>query len=420
MRHFLPLLLTLALPAQRDPLPVPFPVPVPMPGEIPIVPPIPSSVDVQDPQLPASRPASAPAPVVPAAPVVVEVPIAQITRLHGTMPVLVRGIGLVIGLSATGSSDAASRQLMANYIRNSKNVNIRDADLTKGSWAMVEVTATLQPFCKEGMPLDLGVATIGDATSLQGGILVETFLRGPDDAEYGVGSGPVSVSGFAAGEKGTRVQRNFPTVGRIPGGGRVLKDLEARFLSETGDLRLGLVNPSLYTAQHIAVGVNERLAKSGCRAGVVDENLVRIELPPDLRSDAGAIRILNDVRDVRVRVENPSTVVINIASGLVLVGEGVMISPCVVTLGDLTITVVSEEEVVQPLPGWSQGETAVVNRTRINVVNSATDVKPVAGGATVAELLGNLRALALTPQQMIAVFEALSSGGFLQAKLVKI
>jgi flagellar P-ring protein precursor FlgI len=366
----------------------------------------------------APPPVATPAPL-PAAPTIIEVPIRQITRLHGTMANTLNGVGLVVGLNGTGSSDKASRQLLANYIKRIDNVNIDDSDLTPGSWALVTVTAELPPFSKQGMQLPLAVSAISDASSLFGGRLLYTTLRAVDGKVYATAAGPVSISGVGVQQNGTKVSRNNPVAGRIADGAMVVEDLESFFLSEQGHLELGLINPSLGTAQAIAAAVTKELAAEQARGGVVDETLVRVELPRELRTEEHAIRLLGRIRDLKVRVENPATVVVDEAAGIVIAGEGVMISPCVVALADLTITVVSEDEVVQPLPGWNQGETAIVNRTRIDVTTQGTDFKPVAGGATVGELLGNLRALQLTPRQVMEVFEYLSAGGYLQARLQK-
>ncbi len=352
------------------------------------------------------------------------VPIRQITRLQGAMPETLTGIGLVTGLNGTGSSDKASRQLLTNWIRSLERTNIADTELTTGAWALVAVNATLPAFAKEGMQLTAYVTTLSDASSLQGGRLQLTYLRAQDDQIYATAAGPVSIAGFgvsAGPGGGTRVARNNPVSGRVAGGVQVVRPLHSTFLSEAGHLELGLIHPSLANAQAIATAINEAQNASGFRAGVVDENLVRIELPFDRRDESTAIRLLTAVGPLRIRTENPATVVIDENTGIIIAGEGVTISPCVFALEDITISVVSEDEVVQPLPGVNinNAETAIVNRTRIDVQSRATTPKPLSGGATVAELLANLKALELSPRQLIQVFDYLSENGYLQARLVK-
>lgn len=352
-----------------------------------------------------------------AAQTTITVPIKQITRLHGSMPNALTGFGLVTGLSGTGSSDKASRQMAANFIRNF-DVNVSDSDLTSGSFAMVTVSAELPAFSHEGMRLDVTVSSIGDATSLFGGKLEFAELKGVDGRVYVTASGKVSVGGVSASGKNARVTKNHVTVGRIPRGGVVVEELRSRFLSEKGDLELRLINPSLATAQAVAIGIDRALKGTGCRAAVVDRSLVRITLPEDQRNERYAIRVLNLIRDVRVVVENPSVVLIDEARGVVLAGEGVAISPCVVALADLTISVTDDQEVVQPLPGINQGRTEVVNRTHIDITTENSELKRLQGGGTVADLLANLKALQLSPRQLIEVFQALSRGGYLHAELV--
>jgi flagellar P-ring protein precursor FlgI len=340
----------------------------------------------------------------------------DITKLHGTMTNHLSGQGLVTGLKGTGSGDKVTRQAMANFIRRF-GLNISESDLTSGNFALVSLSGELPPFAHEGMRIDVTAAMLGDGTSLYGGQLVYGFLSGPDDRVYATAAGSISVGGVSAAGPSARVNVNHVNVGRIPSGGTVVEAVRSTFLSERGDLELRLLNPSVATAQSIAIGINKLLAESGCRAGAVDPGLVRITLPADKRSDESAIALLNQVGDVRVQVDNPATVVIDETTGLVLAGEGVMISPCVVALSDLTITVVSEDEVVQPLPGINFGNTEIVNRTRIDVQTGDTGFKPIAGGATVDDLLANLKALALTPRQLVNVFQALKSEGYLHAEL---
>ena len=350
----------------------------------------------------------------PATPVVLTPRIRDITRLNGVMPHLLNGLGVVTGLASTGSSDRATRQAILNFIRD-HDLNIPIADVVGGNTALVSITASLPPFAKQGQPLPVKVQTIGDATSLRGGDLLRAELRGVDNLCQAVAQGPVLVGGFAAQGTNASVQKNLSTTGWV-NDGIVVRDMPSSFFSESGALELQVQRPSAFNAAAIAEGIRKVLAADGCTVRPVDTTLVRIELPEPARTNEAAIAILNRIGEVRVRVENPAKVVVDQSSGTVLAGEGVLISPCVVGLTDLTISVVNEEDVVQPNP-FGTGDTARVGRTRIEVKGDHTDLKPVAGGATVADLLQNLRALGLTPAQLVSVFAALDAGGFLHATL---
>lgn len=350
------------------------------------------------------------------------VPIRNLTRLHGSMRNTLTGIGLVTGLRGTGSADEATRQATANFVRNF-GLNITSKDLTSGSVALVSVSADLPAFAHTGMEIDVTVKTIGDATSLEGGVLENTplvYFDGYKSQTYVTASGVVSTGGFGARSSTATVTRNNPTTGRITRGGRVVESLEPEYLSEAGDLELILRNPSMMTAQNITRAINRVLHNSGAHAIVRDEALVRITLPRDMQSRDGAIRTLGLVSGIPVAVENPSKIVIDPNTGLVIAGVGVHISPCVVTMSDLTISIIDEEDIIQPIPGigFNRGTTERVDRSHIDV--EITDNEPRAlagGGATVAELLANLRALDLSARQLVEVFKSLDRGHFLHAPL---
>jgi flagellar P-ring protein precursor FlgI len=351
--------------------------------------------------------------------------IGDLTTLHGVQENTLTGIGIVVGLAATGSGDKATRQALANFIRR-RGLNISDADLTTGSSALVSVTAMLPPFAKEGEPLDVSVQSLGDATSLFGGELILTELKGPDDLVYVTAAGKVSlgggfsVSSGKAGGGNARVQRNHTTAGKITNGGIVVREVQdpSRYLSEDGSVQLRLRSPSEANAVAIATLVESHLGATGVKAQALDRYLVRIKLPKEQQSEQAAMRVLALLHDQKVRVANPNTVVISETTGFVLAGGAVQISPCVLALSDLTISVVNEEEVSQPQPMAYVGETVRSNRTRIDVTTSNGEPKQLQGGVTVGELLSNLKALELGPRQLIEVFQQLHSAGYLHAELL--
>jgi flagellar P-ring protein precursor FlgI len=332
------------------------------------------------------------------------------------MPAQLVGIGLVAGLSASGSSDRGTRQALLNMIRR-HNLNLTIADVAAGSTALVSLTATLPTFAKQGQKLDVKVEVLGDASSLRNGHLLMGEMRAITGDVYVTAQGPITVGGLAAPGPNAPVQKNSTTTGWVNGGGLVVRDLESSFFSESGNLELQLINPSPFNAMSVAKGITSALDGMQARVVSVDTTLVRIELPESMRTNETALRLIDLIGRVRVRVENPATVVIDQASGIVLAGEGVLISPCVVGLTDLTIAVVNEDEVSQPNAPFSQGVTERVGRTRIEVQTSNSALKPVSGGVTVADLLQNLRTMGLTPAQLMQVFEKLHSGGYLQAEL---
>lgn len=366
----------------------------------------------------------------PAAPKATAAPIAQnaigetvlsprirnITRLHNVMPHQLIGIGIVTGLPpGMGSSDRGTRQALLNVVRQ-LGLNLTIQDVIGGTTTLVTLTCTLPPFAKQGQQLDVKCEVMTDASSLRGGELLRAELKGVDGRTYAVAQGPVIVAGFTAKGTNAEVTKSINSTGWVPNGGVVIQEEPCSFYSESGMLELQLLNPSPFNAASVAAGVKATLEGTGAKVWAVDTTLVRIEIPEDERTDENAIRILNLVGNTRVVVENPAKVTIDQSSGTVLAGEGVLISPCVVGLSEITISIVNDPEVSQP-NAFAQGETAVVNRTRIEVEDRSTPLSKVGGGATVAELLQNLKTLGLNPGQLVSVFQALDQGGFLHATL---
>jgi len=398
MRHAVPLFVLAALAAQEPPPAAPQAQPA-------------------QPPVQAGPAAPAPPPVAqnPLGETVLSPRIRNITRLHNSMPHLLVGIGIVTGLADTGASDRGTRQALLNVVRQ-LGLNLANTDVIGGTTTLVTLTCTLPAFAKEGQQLDVKCEVMTDAKSLRGGDLLRAELKGVDGQTYVVAQGTLTVPGFTATANNAQVSKNPSPTGWALNGGLVVREQPCSFYSESGMLELQLLNPSPFNAASVAAGIAATLDGTAARVAAVDTSLVRIELPEEERTDENAIRILNLVGNTRVAVENPAKVMIDQASGTVLAGEGVLISPCVVGLSDLTIAIVNEEEVAQPNP-FSQGTTERVGRSRIEVQNNSTPLGKVGGGATVSELLANLKTLGLTPAQLVSVFQALDQGGFLHAVL---
>jgi len=341
--------------------------------------------------------------------------IRNITRLHNSMPHLLVGVGIVTGLATTGSSDRGTRQALVNVVRQ-LGLNLNITDVVGGSTSLVTVTCTLPPFAKQGQTLDAKCEVMTDSLSLRGGELLRCELKGVDGQTYVVAQGALIVSGFAASTANASATKNPSGSAWLHNGGLVVREEQCSFFSESGALELQLLNPSAFNCASVAAGIRTALDGSTALVSAVDTSLVRIELPDDDRTPANAMRIMNLVGEVRVAIENPAKIMVDQTSGTVLAGEGVLISPCVVGLSELTIAIVDEEQIVQP-NAFGPGETARVGRSRIEVQTNSTPLKQVGGGATVADLLQNLKALGLSPAQLVSVFQALDQGGFLHASL---
>ena len=343
--------------------------------------------------------------------------IKDIVDIHGIRGNPLKGIGLVIGLSGTGDTTVLSRQILTSILRDS-GIVLEPSDLSGGNIAVVMVTTELGPFDRVGSRIDVDVSAIGDAKSLQGGMLLPTPLKGLDGQVYAVAQGGVSIGGWAAiGDKAS-VTKNHQTVGRIPDGAIVEQEEIATFVEEIAGSRiimLNLRNSDFSTAQRISESINQIYPDS---ASVVDAGNVTIRVPDEV-SRTGIAGFIDEVTLREVRVDAPAVVVINERTGTIVVGENVGISAVAISQGSLVVKIQETEYVSQPIAPFSDsGTTERVPETIIGVEEREGHLIPVSRSVTVSELAKTLNAIGATPTDMIAIFNALKKSGALQAKLV--
>jgi flagellar P-ring protein precursor FlgI len=343
--------------------------------------------------------------------------IKDIVDIQGIRSNPLRGTGLVIGLAGTGDTTVLSRQILTNILRDSGLV-LTPSDLTGGNIAVVMVTAELGPFAREGSRIDVDVSAIGDAKSLQGGMLMPTPLKGLDGQVYAVAQGGVSIGGWAAGGEKATITKNHQTVGRVPGGAIVEKEEIATFVEYIGGHRLitlNLRNIDFSTAERISKAINQTYPDS---AAVVDAGTIKVKVPREI-GQTGIAGFIDDITKPDVKVDIPAVVVINERTGTIVVGENVGISAVAISQGSLVVKIKESETVSQPIAPFSDaGTTERIPETTIGVEETDGYLIPVSRSVTVSELANTLNAIGATPRDMIAIFNALKKAGALQAKLV--
>jgi len=343
--------------------------------------------------------------------------IKDIVDIQGIRSNPLRGVGLVIGLADNGDTTLLSRQMLTNILRDSGLV-LSPSDLTGGNVAVVMVTAELGPFAREGSQIDVDVSAVGDAKSLQGGMLLPTPLKGLDGQVYAVAQGGVSIGGWTvAGDKAS-ITKNHQTVGRIPGGGIVEKEEIATFVEYIAGHRiitLNLRNNDFSTSERISRAINQDYPDS---AVVVDAGTVKVKVPSEI-SHTGIVDFIVTITKPEVEVDIPAVVVINERTGTIVVGDNVGISAVAISQGSLVIKIKEMPIVSQPTAPFSDaGDTKVVQQTIIGVEEKDAYLIPVSRAVTVSELAKILNAIGATPRDMIAIFNTLKKAGALQAKLV--
>ena len=324
------------------------------------------------------------------------------------------GYGLVVGLKNTGDTTTNTLFTMTTLANMLLNMGIT-VDPTQSkvkNVAAVMVTAKLPPFSRTGGRIDIETSSIGDATSVEGGTLLMTPLKGPDGKVYAVAQGPVSTGGFSAsGASGSSVQKNFPTVGFVSGGAVVEKEIPVQY-SELATLDLVLKKADFTTATKTAAAICSGVP--GVSARAADAGTVKIEVPPPQRGEM--IALMTQIENLEVQPDMVAKVVVNERTGTIVIGEHVRISPVAVAHGSLTVQITEKPTVSQPLP-FSKGKTTVVPQTSIQVQEGKGHLAVVGGGVTIGQVIGGLNAIGATPRDLINILQSIKAAGAMDAEL---
>jgi flagellar P-ring protein precursor FlgI len=340
--------------------------------------------------------------------------IKDIANIKGVRQNQLVGYGLIVGLNGTGDDDDLKYTIQSLAAMLQKmGVTVRAEDIESENVAAVMVTAVLPPFARVGTPIDVLVSSIGDAENLQGGTLLFTPLKAADGQVYAIAQGPVSTGGFqTGGEAGGGVQKNFPTVGRVPGGALIEKEIALDF-NQKKILTFVLNQPDFTTASRMAEAINT--AANDRIARTQDAATVEVRVPHKYRGNAVGLATL--IESLGVTPDIVSKVVINERTGTVIMGENVRISTVAIAHGNLSIEIKETEEVSQPLPFSRSGRTVVTPDSDVIVEEGKKPLFLVESGVSIGEVVRALNALGVSPRDLIAIFQALKAAGALQAEL---
>jgi flagellar P-ring protein precursor FlgI len=342
-----------------------------------------------------------------------QIRVKDIADIEGVRENQLIGYGLVVGLQGTGDKlDSAvfTRESLIGMLER-LGVNTRDqvTKLSTKNIAAVMVTAQLPAFARSGSRIDVGISALGDATNLTGGTLLVTPLLGADGEVYAVAQGALSTGAIAARGAASSVTRGVPTAGRIANGATVEREVKFRFERGQG-LRLGLRNPDLTTARRVATAINQTF---GGVAKAIDPRTITLDLGGRDLIDSLAV-----IENLRVTPDQAAVVVIEEASGTIVMGANVRISTVAIAQGNLTIRVTETPVVSQPGP-FSGGETVVVPRTDIQIDDQKERRMGILeSGVTLRDLVASLNALGVGPRDLISILQAIKTAGALQADLI--
>ncbi|PAW67758.1 MAG: flagellar biosynthesis protein FlgA [Opitutia bacterium Tous-C1TDCM] len=339
----------------------------------------------------------------------------DLTQIEGGRDNQLVGYGLVVGLAGDGDSNAVSTLRSVSNVLQRYGLAVNAADLKAKNTAAVMITTDLGAFLKPGARIDVNVASMGDAKSLQGGVLLQTPLMGADGRVYAVAQGPVAIGGFtggAGGAGGATVTKNHPTVGNISSGAIVEREIPAAFVRENV-VRLLLHNPDFTSVSRMAEAINTKWSGA---ALAVDAATIAVTLPAAYRGRD--VAFIADLGQIEASPDTLARIVINERTGTIVATSTVRLSQVAIAHGSLTITVTSNVGVSQPNAFNNSGQTAAVQNTQTDVNETKGGFTIINEPPTIERLAAALNALGVSTREMMAIFQTLKRSGALQAELV--
>lgn len=341
--------------------------------------------------------------------------IKDLTSIAGVRNNQLVGYGLVVGLDGSGDKSNFTSQTFRNLLNNfgvqiPANVNPSSKNI-----AAVAITANLPPFSKIGQNIDITVSTLGDASSLRGGSLLLSPLKGADGQVYAIAQGNLVVAGFGAeGNDGSRVSLNVPSVGRIPNGATVERTVPNAF-TQGDSLTLNLNHSDFTTARRVSEVINNLLGAD--TAMPLDSTSIRVRAPRHPSQRVSFVSVLENLEVTPAK--ETAKIIINSRTGTIVIGEDVRVSPVAVTHGGLTVTITENLDVNQP-NAFGEGDTVITPRTGLRVDAGSGHMFNFQAGTSLQQIVDSVNQVGAAPGDLMAILEALKQSGAIKADLIVI
>ena len=341
--------------------------------------------------------------------------IKEVASVQGVRSNPLVGYGLVVGLDGTGDQTTSSPfttqslnamlQQMGVTVPPGTNMQLKNV-------AAVMVTAQLPAFAQPGQSIDINVSSLGNAKSLRGGTLIATPLKGADGQIYALAQGNMIVGGAGASAGGSKVQINHLSAGRVPEGAMVERAVPTP-LNQGDTLQLDLDSSDFNTAREVARVINARMGEN--TAWPVDGRVVRVRMP---ENGGSRVAFMADIENLHIDLAAPAAkVVINARTGSVVMNQSVTLAACAVAHGSLSVTISSTPQVSQPNALSTGGQTVLTQKSDITIAQQAGSIIQMPAGTRLADVVKALNSLGATPQDLLAILQAMKSAGALQAEL---
>jgi flagellar P-ring protein precursor FlgI len=342
--------------------------------------------------------------------------IKEVAGIEGVRSNQLTGFGLIVGLDGTGDQTTQvpyTSQGLSNYLQQ-LGITLPAATLARlqlKNVAAVIVTAQLPAFARPGQTVDVTVSSLGNARSLRGGTLIATPLKGADGEIYALAQGNLLIAGAGASAGGSRVQVNHLSAGRIPGGAQIERAVATPLL-QGNSIRLGLEASDFQTARKVAEAINRRFGNGVAQA--LDGRTVDVQVPADPNA---RISFIAEMEELPLTTSVPAAkVIINSRTGSIVLNQAVTLGPCAIAHGNLTVSISSTPVISQPGP-LSSGQTVVTERANIEIRQEPGILIQVPAAPLLADVVRALNALGATPQDLLAILQAIKAAGALNAEL---
>jgi len=341
--------------------------------------------------------------------------IKEVASVQGVRTNQLVGYGLVVGLDGTGDQTTQAPFAIQSLLSMLQQMGVTvppGTNMQLKNLATVMVTAQLPAFAQPGQTIDVSVSSLANAKSLRGGTLIATPLKGADGQIYAVAQGNLVIAGSGAAAAGSKVQINHLSAGRIPDGATVERTV-ATPLADGDSIQLDLHSSDYATAREVVRAINAKMGNG--IADALDGRAVRVRMPPS--ADA-RVSFMADIENLDIRQESPSAkVVINARTGSIVMNQAVTLAACAVAHGNLSVTISTTPTASQPEPFARVGRTVVTEKADITITQQPGALVNMAAGAKLADVVKALNSLGATPQDLLAILQAMKSAGALVAEL---
>ncbi len=338
----------------------------------------------------------------------------DLAGIQGVRQNQLMGYGLVVGLDGSGDQTTQTPFTVQSIISMMQQMGVSipvGTSLQLKNVAAVMVTTSLPPFSQPGQTLDITVSSMGNAKSLKGGTLLMTPLKGADNQIYAMAQGNILVGGVGASANGSKAQVNHLSVGKISGGATVERSVPSP-LGNGNSIQLELNTADFSTASRVVEAINQKFGPE--TAAAVDGRVIQVKAP---QVNDQRVAFLGALESIEVTpAQTAAKVILNARTGSIVMNQSVSLETCAVAHGNLSVVISTDNAVSQP-NALSNGQTAATPNSSVSITKEGGQLLMLKAGANLSDVVKALNSIGATPQDLLAILQAMKASGALRADL---